>query len=109
MLAAQRRVLRNRRDKLISPGHSPTWITQKTGKKKLPEGWLLSTSGSAPRLKSRNFVVRADESRRCVAQLTARGEYTDADARLSIQQGSGQKIYSMAVKLVLADSYDTSS
>src|SRR5262245_2504798 len=57
-------------------------------KKRLPEGWLLSTSGSAPRLKSRLCL-----SWSCGNNRRSRVDYTDPRTRLSIKRLAGDGKY----------------
>jgi hypothetical protein len=66
------------------------------GQKKLPEGWLLSTSGSAPRLEKAacSQVIRRN------ARHDGR-EYNSAATGLSINTTANKKIYSFDVTTVV--------
>src|SRR2546421_8734505 len=50
-------------------------------KKRLPEGWLLSTSGSAPRLESRKSRDRLQALQTCRIDPRNAGDYTFASKR----------------------------
>src|SRR5207248_2029827 len=96
VLAAERKILMNTRLELLASwsGSRHRWVDSMdrmyrresaaqlrcaddaAGKKRLPEGWLLSTSGSAPRHEAvfRDFVVsrRLNRARRSALTYTIR-------------------------------------